>query len=422
MFVSWSDVVNSNTPLKFLYFYTNWCEDCEKQEGELRKIYEYDWREYYTFTRINADERPDIAIRYSPQIYPSISIISQNSIIGGTFGYTPHEKLLEIMLLALDLYRGGGKLVKPITTREKEIQQRRLDFKEIINVIRRNCLAFFDIYYGGFEKEPKYYLPNVLEFLLNVGDEYSIEVVKYTLDAVIYNLWDDGFYAYAKKYDWKEPSKVKLIDLNSKMVNVLFHVYEITHDDYYLSYAVETANWLLKIKKDDFYPTAIVEGKPIEPYTLDVNSQVGEALMKAYKITGDKKYLDESKSLAEKLKQSLRHNLLDPNSPLFLIDLAYLLNFLSEFNDGEEIIKLLYEKFYGGDAFYDITLGLALHDRIGRFKLITDNSILAQGLVKLGRIEDAKKIAEYFSSRFYNFAYFSQADYGNLLVILNERK
>lgn len=417
----WREIVNDNAPLKLLYFFTNWCEDCEKQIKELEKISDEDWSLFFSFSMINADERPDLAIRYSPQIYPSISIITERNVVGGIFGYANHERVLETMLLALDLYQGGGKLIMPRYSKKESNTNTKLDYKEIIDKVRRNCLAFFDIYYGGFEKEPKYYLPNVLEFLLHLKDEYALEVVKYTLDAVIYNLWDDGFYAYAKTYDWKEPTKVKLMDINAKMIEVLLETYDLTRDDYYLSYAIETANWVLKNKKGGYYPTAVIEGNLIEPFTLDVNSQIGKALIRAYKFAGDKKFLDEGKALAENLKLNLRHNLLKEDSPLFLIDLAHLVNFLSELNQGHEVVKIAYEKFYGGDAFYDVTLDLAINERIGRFKLITDNSILAQGLLKLGMVDEARKIAEYFSTNFYNFAYFNQADYANLLVMLIEK-
>ncbi|AWR95570.1 thioredoxin family protein [Acidianus brierleyi] len=412
-FKKWRDVINEGTPLKLLYFYTDWCEYCEKQKEILDKIPDWD---SFSYAEINADERPDLAIRYSPQIYPSISIITENNVVGGLYGYNDSQQIEETMLIALDLYNGGGKLFSEKNL--KNVSKRTYNVTDAIDLIKRNCLAFFDIYYGGFEREPKYYLPNVLRFLLrDKKDPYSLEVVKYTVDAVIYNLWNEGFYAYAKKYDWSEPSKEKLLDINAEMVITLLETYERTKDDYYLGYAIETGKWILKNRDREFYPIAVGENKG--GYYMPVNSEIGEMFYLLYKYSNISKFLEESTRLAKILPEKLSHNL-ESDSPLFLIDMAYLLRFLSSMGKGIELIPKIKDLFYGGDAFFDVPLSLAREEKIGRFKLLTDNSVLAQALLKLGVVNEATKIANFFLKSFYNYTYFSQAEYGMLLAMLNE--
>ncbi|NON62492.1 thioredoxin family protein, partial [Acidianus sp. RZ1] len=254
-FVEWVDSLKRKTPFKVVYFWTEWCEGCEEERKELEKI-EKNW-DNLDFIEINADERPDLAIRYSPQIYPSISFISDRAVIGGTYGYVEFAKINELLLITLDLVQGGGKIITPITVPHSA---QKVSWRQAVNEIRRKCLAFFDINFGGFEKSPKYYLPNVLRFLLKMGDPYSLEVVKYTLDAAIYYLWDDGFYAYSKSEDWKDHSNVKLIDVNADMILTLIEAYKVTKDEYYLDYAIETGNWILQFG-DPFFPIAIVDGR-----------------------------------------------------------------------------------------------------------------------------------------------------------------
>lgn len=408
---NWVDVISDSSELKMIYFFTDWCEECELQRKILMET-----KLDLPCAAVNADQRPDLAVRYSPQIYPSISILTENNVVGGLFGLNEEAKIVETVTKAKGLMKGEGRLFTPSGRRIS----RKYDKQEALGLIRRNCLGFFDIYYGGFEKEPKYYLPNVLKFLLTDKDPYSLEVVKYTLDAAIYNLWDDngGFFAYANTYDWKNPSKVKLADINAEMAMVLLETYKRTKDDYYLTYAVEVAKWMMEMKgKETFYQVSWIDGKGVGGQFLNVNSVVGEMFFMMYQQTKSPEFLEESIRLSEHVR--LSHDLMT-KSPFFLIDAAHLLRFYASIGKGKEILPEIKEMFYGGNAFYDVTKDHAERERIGRFKLITDNSILAQGLVRLGEIEEAKKIAEFFLDGFQDYAYFSQADYGTLLAMLRE--
>lgn len=270
---------------------------------------------------------------------------------------------------------------------------------------------------AGFEKEPKYYLPNVLRFLLRFKDPYSTEIVKYTLDAVIYNLWDNGFYAFSKTYDWKNPYKVKLLDLNAETIMALLELFEKTKDTYYLDYAVETGEWLIRCRKGDFYPVAETQKGAVGKPLVNVNSEIGEAMFYLYQFTRDGKFKDEAERLSSLLTPS---HVVGDGKP-FLLDLAYLVRFLSSMGKGKEVVKTILNEFFGGDVFYDVSLPHALSNGIGRFKLITENSILGQGLLRLQMTDQAKLIVDYFSSKYWNFAYFNQADLGSLVWMLNER-
>lgn len=412
--MDWKEALKDNR-LKAVLFWTDWCEDCDYVKKEFEKVY----NPYFAFVEVNADERPDLALRYSPQIFPSISIISKGNVIGGIYGKVNAETIGEVLLKVLDLSLGGGVLVKP---NSPKVERTKYTIDEAIRTIRRNCLAMFDIYYGGFEKEPKYFLPNVLIFLIELGDNYSLEVAKYTAEAAIYYLWDEGFYPYAKSYDWKIHPNFKLLDVNAEAIIALLKLYEKTKDDYFLEYAIETGNWILKNKIDGLYPIAIVDRKIIKKYYIDVNSKIGEALIYLFKFTQDKKFLDEAISLKNKLlSYSSWSHLLNSNVPLFFLDLAYLLRFLSYFKEGDIVINLAKSKYSSEDGtFYDVDFSIANEEMIGRYKIMFENAVFAQGLLNLGYFEEARKIADYFLDSFYQFNYVDQAEYGRLLVRLNE--
>ncbi|NON62493.1 thioredoxin, partial [Acidianus sp. DSM 29099] len=146
-------------------------------------------------------------------------------------------------------------------------------------------------------------------------------------------------------------------------------------------------------------------------------SKVGEAIYNLYLLLEDKTFLQVAEKLARNL--TVKSHVIGENGPIFLQDLSYLLRFLGNMGRGNHVLDYIMENFYGGDAFFDTTKDHAMSQMIGRFKLIDSNSVLAQALLSMGKIDLAQRISEYFLDKFQEFAYFSQADYGSLLASLN---
>ncbi|TRM87814.1 hypothetical protein DJ521_02915, partial [Sulfolobus sp. E3] len=144
-----------------------------------------------------------------------------------------------------------------------------------------------------------------------------------------------------------------------------------------------------------------------------VNSVVGESLFRMYKETEDSKYLEIAEELYNNIvSRKLTHNLDNPDSPLFLIDIARFLKFSSYLKkNNKEIFNILSNYESNKGAYYDVTLKHASEERIGRYTFLYDNSILAQAFINLGMINEAKKILDSLIESFTIYTYFNQAVY-----------
>ncbi|MEM0085409.1 MAG: thioredoxin family protein, partial [Candidatus Methanomethylicia archaeon] len=99
--LKWLEAIRrfSNDKIIVLLMTTNWCENCKKQSEILRDLeLEREFSDNFVFVEEDADERIDLAIRYTPQIYPCISVINKDTILGGTYGLVEKDKLKEILL------------------------------------------------------------------------------------------------------------------------------------------------------------------------------------------------------------------------------------------------------------------------------------------------------------------------------------
>ncbi|TRN00711.1 hypothetical protein DJ530_06885 [Sulfolobus sp. E1] len=284
----------------------------------------------------------------------------------------------------------------------------------VVSEVLRNCEGYYDWINGGFEREPKFVSPEVLNLFLKLNDFYHTSMVVATLDNVISNLWDDGFYAYSITSDWKTPYKAKLYDFNAELVSTLLEAYEKIGDDNYLDYAVKSIEWMIRNRRSDgLFPNAQVIDKVDSRAFLSVNSVVGESLFRMYKETEDSKYLEIAEELYNNIvSRKLTHNLDNPDSPLFLIDIARFLKFSSYLKkNNKEIFNILSNYESNKGAYYDVTLKHASEERIGRYTFLYDNSILAQAFINLGMINEAKKILDSLIESFTIYTYFNQAVY-----------
>lgn len=409
-FLSWSNVIKKeeNKKLLVLFMVTSWCEFCNEQERVLNDIEELDG---VFFVKEDADERLDLAVRYTPQIYPSISLITHDSVLGGSYGLVDKEKIVEMINEALKLLEGEGKLITPPKICKS---YDKFSPNYALKHILRTCEGYFDWKDGGFEKEPKHVYPEVLQLFLNIDDYYHKVMVETTLDSAIEYLWEDGFYLYSKTIDWKDPYRAKLLDYNAEMVKTLLRAYEVLKNEVYLDYAVKTAEWLLRKKRrDNLFINFEFKGEEDQRPFLNVNANVADALLEAYKVTKDNKFLDAVRELDDALITSHR---IDTLSKPYLIDLSSYINFLSKFNTekAKRVLNFL-EDYKANEYYYDVTIDFANQELIGRYAFLYDNIKLAEAFLNLNLFEDAKKIVDNFLSSYGIYTYFNQPKYALLL-------
>ena len=402
IFVNWSPKFRGKYNMKVLVAITTWCELCDKQVEEVRKVDE----EYndVEFIVVDADERPDLAIRYTPQIYPSISIVTEQGVIGGSYGLIQSEKLSEMLSTAISLIEGKGKLVTPPSI-DKSLPSFSEDY--VFQDIIRKCEGYFDWISGGFEREPKFVAPEVLRLFLKFKDFYHQTMVTVTLDNAIEHLWDNGFYLFSKTLDWKEPYKVKMVDFNASMVEILLEAYKVLNDDKYLDYAIKTGEFLKSMIRDDgLAMNCIAFGKTDPRPFAHVNALVLEAF---YSLREYEDFSEHYKQLSENLSKVRNHRIDDPTSPLYLLDIAHLLRAC------QSNVESLLPQYYGSGAYYDVPLDFAIREGIGRFKFLYDNSVLAEAFIRRGRVEEAKMIVKDILPSYIYYTYFNQAQFALIL-------
>jgi len=119
-----------------------------------------------------------------------------------------------------------------------------------------------------------------------------------------------GAFYYSYFLDSKEKEKKFVVGTTSKTIFTLLKLYELTNDDKYLESAELGADWLITMQKQD---------GSIKPYmrydvedekwlygvkeSLLYNGQVLSALSKIYIVTGEKKYYDTAKKIAQRFAQ-----------------------------------------------------------------------------------------------------------------------
>jgi hypothetical protein len=395
--------VEADGDLRVLVLTTSWCEYCDKQLEEIKGI-DDEFKEF-EFIHEDADERPDLAIRYSPQIYPSISIISKEGVMGGTYGFVTRDKVVELLNYARKVMSEGKLVVPPKITKEVK----KLDPNYVFNSILSNCEGYFDWIEGGFEREPKFVSPEVLLLFMKFDDFYHQSMVTITLDKAIENLWGNpGFYLYSKTIDWKEPYMVKMADFNSLMIIALLKAYEKYKDEKYLDYAVKTGEFILSlVRKDGLIENGITLKGWDNRAFLSVNAIAGEALSELYEFTKDTKFKDEVDFLKGSLLNADSHLIGSRCENVYLMDLAYLLYFTRD----RVVLNTLRRYESASGAYYDITLEFAKRQRIGRFKFLLDNSILSLAFLRMGDKEYAKRIVDDLLESYGIYTYFNQAVY-----------
>ncbi|RZK14517.1 MAG: thioredoxin domain-containing protein, partial [Pedobacter sp.] len=121
---------------------------------------------------------------------------------------------------------------------------------EIIEPWKRH----FDIGFGGFNRAPKFPLPNNWVFLLRYGylknDESVFTAVCHTLEEMrkggIYDQIGGGFARYSVDDKWHVPHFEKMLYDNAQLISLYIEAYQCTKFDSFKQTAIETIEWVFK--------------------------------------------------------------------------------------------------------------------------------------------------------------------------------
>lgn len=251
------------------YSACHWCHVMERESFENHEVAEV-MNRHFVCIKVDREERPDIdqIYMYAIQLMTGsggwplncICLPDQRPIYGGT--YFRKNDWINILENVAALWANepdkaiqyAERLTSGIKDSEKIIPAPQTEaytnehLTEIIEPWKRH----FDIGYGGYNRAPKFPLPNNWVFLLRYGflkdDESVFTAVCHTLEEMsrggIYDQIGGGFARYSVDDKWHVPHFEKMLYDNAQLISLYAEAYQCTKFDSFKQTAVETINWV----------------------------------------------------------------------------------------------------------------------------------------------------------------------------------
>ena len=437
----------------------HWCHVIDNTTYSDQEIIEY-VNENFISIKVDTDKRPDINKRYNQGGWPTTAFLTPSGQIITGAAYIPPDAFKDLMFKVTDIFKDIKiKNHEGIKAKSKklEIKNKALDKKivdDILNLIMQN----FDFDYGGFGIEPKFPMPDAIKLLLHEykktkNNEFLIPV-KITLDNMkgIHDNVEGGFFRYSVTRFWSEPHYEKMLETNAGIISNYLEAYEVAKNEEYKKISLSCLEYLKNNLTNDeggfygsqdadeeYYNLNFDERKKLkkpfidENIYTDFNSMMACAFFEAYRILKN----DYCREFAEKTVKFLIKNSYKENFGMFhqfdgkskflpgiladniyfikaLLDAfeatkeSYYLEFAEKLNN--LVIKDFFDK--NDNAFFDKT---EAEEDIGFLKFkdkpIIENSIMAENLLRLGKIKNSnefKKVAENvllaFSNEYWDFS------------------
>lgn len=251
------------------YSSCHWCHVMEHESFESYEVAEV-MNTHFICVKVDREERPDIDQIYMLAVqlmngnggWPlnAICLPDQRPIYGGT--YFRKEDWINILLNVADLWKKepekaidyAKRLTDGIHQSEKLVQHSsKADFNkthlaEIIEPWKRH----FDMNEGGYNRAPKFPLPNNWSFMLRYShlmeDEATAISAMLTLEKMafggIYDQIGGGFARYSVDDRWHVPHFEKMLYDNAQLISLYTEAYQYLKIPLYKVVVVETIEWL----------------------------------------------------------------------------------------------------------------------------------------------------------------------------------
>lgn len=253
------------------YSACHWCHVMERESFENHEVAEV-MNQHFVCIKVDREERPDIdqIYMYAIQLMTGsggwplncICLPDQRPIYGGTyFRKNDWINILENVaalwanepdkaIQYADRLTSGIKDSEKTIPSPKEEEYTEQHLTEIIEPWKRH----FDIGFGGYNRAPKFPLPNNWAFLLRYGflkdDESVFTAVCHTLEEMsrggIYDQIGGGFARYSVDDKWHVPHFEKMLYDNAQLISLYIEAYQCTKFDSFKQTAVESIDWVFK--------------------------------------------------------------------------------------------------------------------------------------------------------------------------------
>ncbi|MDR5589401.1 thioredoxin domain-containing protein [Christiangramia sp. SM2212] len=242
------------------YSACHWCHVMEHESFEDFDVAEI-MNSNYINIKVDREERPDVDQVYMNAVqvmtgmggWPMnvIALPDGRPVWGGTYFKkeqwmdalkqishlykTQPEKLIEYA----DKLKQGLKQIQIIEPAKDSQKIHRDIFFPIINKWKRS----FDKKNGGYQRAPKFMMPNNYEFLMRYAfqnsDNEMMDHCLFTLNKIswggVFDPIDGGFSRYSVDEKWHVPHFEKMLYDNAQLVRLYSRAYKITHNEWYKS-------------------------------------------------------------------------------------------------------------------------------------------------------------------------------------------
>ena len=251
------------------YSACHWCHVMERESFENHEVAEV-MNKHYVCIKVDREERPDIDQIYMLAVqlmtgsggWPlnCICLPDQRPIYGGT--YFKKTDWVNVLLNVADMWTNqpdkaieyAKRLTDGIKDAEKIIPNIKVEeyttahLTEIVNPWKR----YFDISEGGYNRAPKFPLPNNWQFMLRYSylmeDDGTHVSALLTLEKMamggIYDHVGGGFARYSVDGNWHVPHFEKMLYDNGQLISLYAEAYQYSRSELFKAVTEETIAWL----------------------------------------------------------------------------------------------------------------------------------------------------------------------------------
>jgi uncharacterized protein YyaL (SSP411 family) len=174
--------------------------------------------------RVDADERPDVAERYSLGGIPTTVFLTASGEVLGGGTFVPADSLRA----ALSRVRHAQGGAVPVSVREPGDDVSAASIPPGVESLTGLVLDAFDRANGGTGQAPKFPHTSpvrlVLDLYIERRDPALLDVTAAALDAMalgaLYDEEDGGFFRYCEAPDWTSPRREKLLSVNASLLEL----------------------------------------------------------------------------------------------------------------------------------------------------------------------------------------------------------
>ncbi|WP_199119511.1 thioredoxin domain-containing protein [Pedobacter sp. ASV28] len=251
------------------YSACHWCHVMEHESFENHEVAEV-MNKHFVCIKVDREERPDIDQIYMLAVqlmngnggWPlnAICLPDQRPIYGGT--YFRKADWINILLNLAGLWQNepqkaikyaerlteGLQQAELVSAGEDEVVFKQEQLTEIIEPWKRH----FDMIQGGYNRAPKFPLPNNWTFLLRSSflnaDQSVMMAVTNTLEAMamggIYDQIGGGFARYSVDDKWHVPHFEKMLYDNAQLISLYAEAYQCLRYEPFAAVVRETISWI----------------------------------------------------------------------------------------------------------------------------------------------------------------------------------